>query len=223
MQTIITDKNKLAETSARNIAALITTQIDETGRCVLALSGGNSPKPMLMQLAQQPLKWECVRIALVDERWTDHISDRNETMLMAFINAIPDPKPQFTSLSLLQEFEINLKKCNQQAKTLNVNIIVLGMGLDGHTASLFPDADEYLSALSTKEKYVAINPKQAPYPRISMSLNCIQQAKTILLYIPGTEKYDCLMNIINSPNAISPIKSLVETVEDKLTVYSSKD
>ena len=224
MDTVITNPETLAATTAQQIAEMMGHYIDQQGHCYCALSGGSSPKPLLAELALLPLAWSKVTIVMVDERWTSKPADQNQTMMAEFLSLIEGPKPKFQPLLIEQEFQANLDRCRKLAKTLpaQLDIVVLGMGMDGHTASLFPDAREYPEAMESSDRYLTVTPTQAPYRRISMSFHWIEKAKHLLLYIPGEEKLQCLNSIMDTPDWVSPIKTLAHTAGEKFTIYSSK-
>lgn len=224
METILKPKNELPDVAADLLAQTINDSLRVHNQCVLALSGGSSPAQMLKSLAFKNVDWQKVKIILVDERFTDNKIDQNQTMIHSFIQGIPGNHPFFQNLLIHPDFNQNLKMCNKFADRLQqANIVVLGMGLDGHTASLFPDADEYESAMKSTDKYVAVHPQSAPHPRISMSYSWITQADQVMLYIPGKEKHDCFNEILTSNQSRSPIKSLTEDTHKKLTLFSSED
>lgn len=215
----------LPDITAEHIKSLIEKAISTNGQCYCALSGGSSPKAMLLQLAKKNVTWKNVTIIMVDERWTQKSDQQNQTMLTEFIDCIETDKPNLITLLHKEDYYSNLQHNNEAAAALpdHIDIVVLGMGLDGHTASLFPDSKEYDSAMKTHTRYVEVNPPEAPYPRISMSYQWLSQAHHLMLYIPGCEKLDTLHNILQNSAAISPIKSLAETPSVELTVFSSKD
>lgn len=214
----------LPQRTAQVVAAKMIQAIAARGRCYCALSGGSSPEPMLQALADQTLPWEKVVLLMVDERLTDDASAQNQTMLNRFIERIPGSKPQLITLF---ENEPPDKACIMANHKVSdcptqLDIIVLGMGMDGHTASLFPDAKEYQTAMGCKDRYVTVMPTEAPYQRLSMSFHWISQALELLLYIPGADKLHCFHSITSSADSISPINTLNAQCP-QLSVYSSKD
>lgn len=215
---------ELPQKAAEFIAAKIEAAVDARGRCFCALSGGSSPQPMLIELAKRSLPWEQVILLMVDERITDDTEAQNQTMLNAFIKSIKGEKPRLISLLASESPNTLLQIANQKVSSIpeQLDIVVLGMGLDGHTASLFPDSKDYLSAMESNNRYVAVTPGEAPYQRLSMSYNWIAQAHNLILYIPGKDKLQCFHSITSTPDTISPINSLNEQIQN-LLVYSSKD
>lgn len=223
VEIVIHDHQNLPELTAQALAQMANDCIANSGQCVIALSGGKSPAAMLDALAKLPLQWPHITLLLVDERWTQEPEHQNQTMISAFLEKIPGAKPHFKPLLIETDFDANLNACNELSEAFNsVDIVVLGMGLDGHTASLFPDAPEFSSAMKSKQHYVAVTPTQAPFKRISMSFRWIKISACILLYIPGEEKLNCFNSIIESTDSTSPIKTLVTEAKTQILVYSSK-
>lgn len=217
--------DQVPEMTADYLAAIIEAAIAKKGHCHCALSGGSSPKAMLSALARKQLPWHQVTVLLVDERWSNDPSQQNITMMRAFANETGAESVHLLSLLTESDYASNLDHCETVAQNLpeHLDLIVLGMGLDGHTASLFPDAPEFHEAMTSKRRYVEVTPAAAPHRRISMSFNWIAKADTLALYIPGRDKLDCFNQIVDSGESDSPIRELVLQVPEKLTVFSSED
>lgn len=215
---------QVAEKAASQLARTIAAAIAKKDHCYCALSGGSSPKPMLTALAQTNLPWQKVTVLLVDERWSEDPSQQNITMMNAFIKETQSNSITLIPLLTEADYQSNLEKCESVAQSLpeHLDLVVLGMGLDGHTASLFPDAPEYSDAMTSSRRYVEVTPATAPYKRISMSFNWITKADTLALYIPGQDKLNCFNEIVASDTSKSPIRQLVKEVPGKLTVFSSE-
>lgn len=209
---------------AEYLAQDISNSIHQNGHCFCALSGGSSPKAMLNELALQPLDWSNVTLLMVDERFTTELSDQNETMLLAFIDQIAGEKPKLISLLNEKTLTASISAANSVVQSIPgpLDIVVLGMGLDGHTASLFPDSTDYQTAMTTSDRYVKVVPGAAPYPRISMSFHWLLLARKLVLYIPGKDKLKCYRNLIADPNVVTPIKSLTSQA-NTLVVFSSEE
>ena len=209
---------------AEYLAKVISNCINDNGHCFCALSGGSSPQAMLNELALQPLAWAQITLLMVDERFTTDASDQNETMLSSFINRIPGEKPALINLLNQETLNAVITSANNAVKDIPgpLDVVVLGMGLDGHTASLFPDSTDYQMAMTTSDHYVKVVPGAAPYPRISMSYHWLLQAKKIILYIPGRDKLECYRELVADPSAVSPVKSLTSQA-NSLIVFSSEE
>jgi len=225
MAQIRLEKNEaLPSIVADYVANVIANSIEQKGHCYCALSGGSSPKSMLAELAKQPLPWEQVTLLMVDERFTTDKSQQNETMLRDFVNSIPGGKPALIALLSDTSLDAAIAAANNTVAQIPgaLDIAVLGMGLDGHTASLFPDSTDYQMAMTSSDHYVKVVPGAAPHPRISMSYHWLLTVKNLVLYIPGRDKLDCYRHLVANPDALSPITSLTSQANN-LTVFSSED
>ena len=131
-------------------------------RATLAVSGGTSPRPFFQALALESLDWARVDVTLVDDRWvpeSDNASNARlvrETLLTQAAGAARFAPLVDVSVSL----DARIAALNADPSYALPNVAVLGMGEDGHTASLFADApaDEWAHALQTPERYVAVHP-----------------------------------------------------------------
>lgn len=181
-------------------------------RTTLAVSGGTSPRPFLQALANEPVDWTHVDLTLVDDRWvpeTDSASNARllrETLLQAGTSAA---KARFLPLvDTATTLEANVAALNADAARSLPNIAVLGMGEDGHTASLFADAPEWAEiTASGAERFVAVHPKAAPHARVSFSLPALKRIERLYLLIAGTSKLDVLKAAASAAqeNAISKL------------------
>ncbi len=217
-------KAKLPQLAASYIRDQISSTLTRNKHCFCALSGGSSPKGLLMELASMTLPWHRITFSMVDERFTTDPTQQNQSMLSEFIDSLPEPRSKLLTLLTNESLNHTLAAANAAADQLpdSLDLVVLGMGLDGHTASLFPDSTDYQAAMHDTARYVKVVPGDAPYPRISMSYHWLLQARQLVLYIPGKEKLDCFRRLISDPAAMSPVKSLA-THANNLIVFSSED
>jgi 6-phosphogluconolactonase len=181
------------------------------GRATLAVSGGTSPRPLFEALAVEPLEWARVDVTLVDDRWvpeTDAASNARlvrETLLTHAARAARFAPLVDVSVPL----EARIAALNADASYALPNVAVLGMGEDGHTASIFADApaNEWAHALQTSERYVAVHPGAAPHARVSLSMSALKGIDNLFLLISGERKLDVLKAAASAPqeNAISKL------------------
>ncbi|MAR90227.1 MAG: 6-phosphogluconolactonase [Pseudomonadales bacterium] len=215
----------LPRAAARQIADQINGAILARGHCYCALSGGSSPKPMLADLASMSVSWQRVTLLLVDERYTEDPAQQNQTLMQWFVQQLPKPPAQVVWLLTPG---LGLVATVDQANTAvahfpqQLDVVVLGMGLDGHTASLFPDAEDYPAAMASRNRYVPVHPTTAPHPRISMSFDWLAATRHPTLYIPGPEKLQRLRQILAEPQPVSPLQPLDQALAT-LDVFSSED
>ncbi len=178
-------------------------------RTTLAVSGGTSPRPFLETLSREPLDWNRVDLTLVDDRWvppTDTASNArlvHETLLQHAASAA-----QFYPLvDTSQALDAHIAALNGDAARALPHVAVLGMGEDGHTASIFADAPEWDFATTTTNRFIAVHPGAAPHARVSWSLDALRRIDRLFLLIAGTRKLDVFKAAAASPqrNAISKL------------------
>lgn len=179
-----------AQQLANSVAEQLAQVLQEKDKAVLAVSGGRSPIPFFEALSQVDLAWEQVIISLVDERVVDiEDNDSNTALVGKHLLINRAKKAQFhgllaANLSTEQLTDVTTLAESAQANFIQPDIIVLGMGEDGHTASLFP----HVADLAAPQAILSVVPQTAPYTRLSLSLPAILQAKTVYLAIGGAAK-----------------------------------
>jgi 6-phosphogluconolactonase len=167
------------------------------GRALLIVSGGSTPVPFFEALARQALDWSKVSITLADERWVppDH-ADSNERLVRAHLLQGPAAQAQWVPLFNGQATpEAAASEIGQRLAALPwpADATVLGMGGDGHTASLFPHAPELTAALDASSSVLCLPvaapaPPNVPVPRISLTRFALLDARALVLHITGAAK-----------------------------------
>lgn len=203
------------------ISALLGTAIAQTGRAGLAVSGGRSPVPLFERLSREDLHWEKVDVTLVDERFVspEH-PDSNAYLVRKHLLKNRAQRARFTGLvSHPDDLALCLREANRQ--NAPITLAVLGMGDDGHTASLFPDAPQLEQALDlhTSQRYIHISPPDAPYERISMTLAAILKAEQLIVTISGTHKRRIVDQAAQGPTPQLPISYVITQTGAPLDVY----
>jgi len=195
MQIIEFTKNETAVAHlAQQIAQDLHSAIQNHGKASLLVSGGKSPIALFNQLSQLPLEWQKVSISLVDDRWlAPNHSDSNELLVRTHLLVGKASKATFIPLVGHEaNAEAGLAGAITRVEPLatGADVLVLGMGEDGHTASIFPCSPQVGAALDldNKQSLIVTTPTTAPYQRISLTLNQILAAKSIYLPLVGTAK-----------------------------------
>ncbi|MEM5475103.1 6-phosphogluconolactonase [Pacificibacter sp. AS14] len=190
------DRDALMLGLADIIAGELTSALDHSDRASLCVPGGTTPGPIFDTLSGVHLAWDRVDILLNDERWVPETSDRSNTALLkrrlisghaSGANLIP----LHTDVPTPEEGLDGLMSAVDAA--LPLDVLVLGMGLDMHTASLFPGADQLELGLSDKAPtLLAMRAPGAPEPRITLSARALKTAVSTHILITGDEKRDVL-------------------------------
>jgi 6-phosphogluconolactonase len=180
---------------AGDIASHLARAITDRGEASLLVSGGHSPAGLFEQLRKQALDWSRVSVALVDERWVEPTdSGSNERMVreallregaaVARFSGLknPAPSPELGAAAAWNASEYWPRPAD---------VTVLGMGNDGHTASLFPGSPNLKSALdrNAPEGYVGMWSPTAPHARLSLNLSALLDSRRILIFLLGDAKW----------------------------------
>lgn len=195
-----------------DIRFLLEKSLIEKNRAVLAVSGGRSPVLLFQTLSTQDIDWEKAHVILVDERYVEPTHpDSNERLVREHLLQNHAASAEFTGLAhQTDSLEGDVEQANQVLP--DADVIVLGMGDDGHTASLFAHAPQLERALALagpdQPRYTQISPPDAPHERISMTLASLQRAGCLMLAIQGTAKRDVFERALLRRSADYPISFL---------------
>jgi 6-phosphogluconolactonase len=176
------------------ISSALRRELEQQPRARLLLSGGTTPAPVFRALSKAPLDWSRVDVGLVDERWLlPSDTDSNAYLVSTHLLRNHAAAAHFESLTRPgRNIEMALAAANLHAQRAPA-VIVLGMGDDGHTASLFPRMPGLDAALASPLAYVAVDATgcagAGPWPRrISLTPTGLAPAATRLLLLRGTTK-----------------------------------
>ena len=187
----------LSRAAAADVVQVAAKAIDERGRCSIVLSGGRTPNTLYRLLAtahRDHVDWARVHLFWGDERWvpaTDPLSNfrRARETLLALVpcpsdHIHPIPVDAESPDAAARQYEHTLRAFFSDA-TAGPDLLLLGMGSDGHTASLFPESP----ALEERTRWVvpAIAPVE-PRQRITLTIPAINRATNIFLLVAGSDK-----------------------------------
>jgi 6-phosphogluconolactonase len=208
------------------VAAALRRDLEDNARARLLVSGGKTPVPVFRALAQAPLDWARVDIALVDERWLrPDDSDSNAHLVREHLLRSHAAAAHFEALTRAgSSIEEAVSYANLHARQ-PPGIVLLGMGDDGHTASLFPRMRGLGHALETSNAYVAVDAAECegagPWPRrISLTPAGLAPAHTRLLMIRGENKRAVFDRALDGTDAYElPVRIAFTTPGAILQVY----
>ena len=188
------DCQALAIALAERVATRLREAIEARGRALLAVSGGSTPKHFFERLSHAPLDWSRVQVTLVDERWVPESSERSNARLVKSL-LLRDAAAAAQFVPLHQDAatpEDGLAALNASLDALAppFDVVVLGMGEDGHTASFFPGGDQLAAALnpSGTDRVIPMRAAGAGEPRITFTLPALLDARALFLHIEGDAK-----------------------------------
>ena len=219
------DKQQLADALAADVAATLKAAIEGRGFAALAVSGGSTPARFFQALSMHDdVEWGKVIVTLVDERWVDETSDRSNARLVK-TNLLQGPAAAAQFLPLYQggaaPDAIGILKANKTLGVLpELDVVLLGMGNDGHTASFFPGGDTLAEALTAPGPAIAISAPGAGEPRITLTLKRLLNAKALVLHIEGEEKARVLQEAeAEGPVEDMPVRAILRQSQTPLTIY----
>jgi 6-phosphogluconolactonase len=210
------DPRAQAQALAHAVRDALVTSLAARGtapHATLAVSGGTSPRAFLQALRGEPIDWRHVDVTLVDDRWVPENHEASNARLVRE-TLLGDATPAAQAarfLSLVDAsttLEANVAALNANSTRTLPDVAVLGMGEDGHTASLFADAPEWPHIIDpAAERFVAVHPRSAPHARVSFSLAAVKRVSRLFLQIAGARKLDVLKAAAAAPqeNAISKL------------------
>ncbi len=224
-----TSREALCSSLAKLVAAQLREALLDQNRATLIVSGGSTPLPMFRELRQQDLDWQRVHITLADERWVpeDH-TDSNTSLVKRELLQGSASDAHFIPLwndadTLEQGVERTEKLLANYTESFDV--VILGMGNDGHTASLFPCADriELARGLESQASCVPMRPTTAPHKRISMTLSRLLKSKHIIHHTSGADKRATLAKAVASSVVEEmPIRAFLQQQDVSLSVFWAK-
>lgn len=186
-------RDALAEGLAQLLAAKLSEIAADQGHASIALPGGTTPGPTLAHLSRATLKWETITVTLTDERWVPATSPRsNERLLRETLLRGPAAAARFVPLyvaTAAPEAGLETVRARLVATALPLDIAVLGMGADCHTASLFPGTSGLERALAADAPAaLAITAPGTEEPRVTLSARVLAAARERHILIEGGEK-----------------------------------
>lgn len=214
----------LAQAFASTVAAKLGEAISARGEATIAVSGGTTPALFFAELAKHRIDWAKVTVTLVDERFVEPSSPRsNEGLVRRTLLQGPAMAGRF--VPLYRSAPDVGDACRESSDALRdlswpLDVVVLGMGSDGHTASFFPDADNLASLLdpATTEALCVVAAPSAVEPRLTLALPRIASARFLALHIEGDEKRAVLGDAIGGLTH-PPIRTVIEYAAHPVQIY----
>ena len=222
------DGADLAPAFAEWTADRLRAAIAERGAAMLVVSGGKSPERFFEQLSRQPLDWTRVAVTLADERRVADDSPRsNARLVREALLRNQAAVAAFTPLAdarLSESQELAAARARLANLPLPADVVVLGMGDDGHTASWFPKAEGLHEAMDAgaRQLVAPISAPDAPEPRLTLTGRVILRARAIALLIEGQDKLNTLAEALDDgPAEAMPIRTVLRGASDRLTIFAA--
>ncbi|MEO1225357.1 MAG: 6-phosphogluconolactonase [Pseudomonadota bacterium] len=203
---VLADAEEVAKAGAAFVADAARAAIEARGRFLFAVSGGRTPWVMLRAMAQESLAWDAIHVFQVDERVAPAGDpDRNLTHLRESllanaplppenIHAMPVEQDDLTAASLAYGQTLQASAGDPPV----LDLIHLGLGPDGHTASLVPGDP----VLKVNDRFVGTTAPYQGHPRMTLTYPVLNQARQIVFVVTGDEKVDALARLVRHDPSI---------------------
>ncbi len=221
--------NQFADTQALNadfakrLTDILRQAINERGAAYLVVSGGKTPQALFNTLSQTELAWDKVTVLLADDRWLDDSqTDSNERLVKATLLQHNASAARFISLyaNTSSAFDGAAQVLERVKNLPTFDAVILGMGEDGHTASLFPCSEQLKQGLAEDAPAVlAVAPTTAPYQRMSLSAARLLNSRQLFLHLVGANKLAVLDKAMAGDDVYTmPIRAFLQHPVATVTV-----
>lgn len=216
----------LAAAFARWTAERLAEAVEARGAALLVVSGGTTPLLYFQELSEQPIDWSRVAITLADERRVPDDDPRsNARLVRRALLRERAASAQFVPLAdwrLNEDLELAAANARIAALPSPADLVVLGMGEDGHTASWFPNAEGLAEAIDPGARTL-VAPIRAPgaaEPRLTLTGRVILRARALALHIEGQKKLATLDKALgDGPSEAMPIRVVLRQIAERLTIF----
>ena len=220
-----TSGTELAQALSEAIATQLAAAIAERGQAVLAVSGGTTPLRLFEILSRRAIDWNAVTITLVDERFVPVDSDRsNEKLVRDHLLRDNAGVAKFVGLYNAATVEAAALAAANRIDALHrpFDVVVLGMGNDGHTASFFPGGDRLDQAIDpdTRALVLPIHAEGAGEKRLTLTLPLIVGAGMLVLHIEGAAKQATLEKALAGNDEMEmPVRAVFHHARTPIQLY----
>ncbi|WMJ08459.1 6-phosphogluconolactonase [Nitrosomonas sp. sh817] len=216
------DIESLSQAFADFAATALLDSLSRKPQVTLIVPGGSTPRHYLPELAKRPLPWDRITVTLSDERWVDVNDDQsNERLVKQCLMQHLPQHTRFVGLKTQHDTPFDAIETIQQRLDrlpLPVSLTVLGLGEDGHIASLFPGMNpDTLPA----NHCIAVAPPIAPSLRVSLSMEMLADSERIVLVVTGEKKRRLLDRLADNPDPGLPIAWLLHSSKSVITVLET--
>lgn len=213
---------QLENSLVRDIVKIITDSIKNYGDARILLSGGSTPINLYSTLSLQNINWSKVKIGLVDERFVNNDSEfSNEKLIRKnLLQNYAKDALFFEMVYSTNNETLNLELVNDKYSSFmkRLDLTILGMGSDGHTASIFPNDLESERIMNTKNIGIySTKAPEFPFNRITCSKEIIGNSNDIFLFFTGKTKFNIFKN---STKTNVPISYFIKEYENMETYYT---
>lgn len=218
--------DEMADAVAGDIGFIIESALEARGEALIALPGGNTPKPVFERLVKAKINWKKVTIIPGDERLVPMTDERSNVRMIAQ-TFLPTGARVIPITGDIDDYKLAGNSADARLQDLKwpPDLVWLGMGSDGHTASIFagPDLDDALNAPKGRHAVGVMPdplPPEAPVARVTLTRSAILSARTILITITGQAKRDLLEGAIEDGQSSKlPIGRVLAEAEQPIDIH----
>jgi len=220
------DREALAQDLAERVGQRLGEAIAERGTALIAVSGGSTPKRFFEVLSGADCAWDKVTITLVDERFVPPDNERSNHRLVAE-HLLKNAAAAATFVPLYQHVDDVTAAAALAAGKIDTlpvpfDVVILGMGGDGHTASFFPNGNHLGAAFDGDgtRSVISMEAPDAGEPRLTLTLPHLLATRFLALHIEGQGKMDTLDKArAPGPADAMPIRAVLDRAASPLNVY----
>lgn len=220
------DEQEMIDAVVGDVKFIIESALEARGQALVSFPGGATPKPILEALAQSDIRWKHVTIFPTDERLVPVDSELSNVAALAKI-FLPLGARVIPLNSEAEDYKLAGGAANARLSDLQwpPDLVWLGMGADGHTASIFegPDLEE---AIEAADDLLAVGvepdpmPDNAPVKRVTITASAVKQARTTMLVFKGPEKRAVLdQAIAEGELSMYPIGRVIDKITVPIDIY----
>ena len=218
--------DEMAEAVAGDIGFIIESALDARGEALIAVPGGKTPLPIYEKLAKAKLNWKKVTIVPTDDRLVP-LTDSKSNIRAIAQAFLPTGARVFPITSDIADYRLAGNSANAKLSELKfpLDLAWIGVGSDGHTASIFPGPDLEDALNAPKGRYaVGVMPDplppEAPVARVTLTRSAILSARTVLITVIGDEKKALLEQAIKDGHSSKvPIGMVLAEAEQPIDIH----
>jgi len=220
------DVSEMAEAVAGDIGFIIESALDARGSSLIALPGGDTAKPIFKALAEKKLPWKQVTIIPTDERLVPMDDERSNVRGIAQ-TFIPAGARVIPIVADIPDYRLAGNSADARLQDLPwpPDLVWLGVGRDGHTASIFngPDLQDALDAPKARRAVGVMPdpmPENASVPRVTLTRAAILSARTVLITLTGDDRREMLEGAIEDGQSSKlPIGRVLAEAEQPIDIH----
>ena len=219
-----TTRDEASHAAAQQIATRLQQRLDADAAASLVIPGGSTPAACFAELSRASLDWQAIEIWLSDERWVEPTSDDSNEKL-ARENLLTNAAAPARLIPVYSDTLLIETRCAQldtdlRARARPFAACLLGMGSDGHFASLFPDLANLADALDVTQnpRCIPVQTEASPLPRVSLTLAALAHSDEILLLVFGEDKRLVFEDALQAAGKY-PVSSLLALTQPPVTIY----